>query len=326
MLRNGMHGIFDVKTGTNAFPLAEIIEATSEENGAWATMTSTVDIQGDAMPVYAVSHRRGESVKAFVSTCGTTLLGAAVKAYFEDDEERAMGEIEDHEVSRKAPAVLNDFTVAQPTIDRHNRYRQHLLAMEKRFITNNFSFRFFTSMLGTLVVNVFMAHRYFNDPNAEFKVELDKLGLTLVNNVFIDPPSIPKSPASGTASPGGVCDDGEPHWLVPLRSVEGLVWKKGMQRRCRLCSTDTIWVCGKCTTGPLALWPLCSQTSIARKGPQKGKQIHHPCLSKHRLSPTAWVPRCKHPHCGSKRAQGSPDAPDPNQCPGADEEQCSEEE
>lgn len=38
--------------------------------------------------------------------------------------------------------------------------------MEKRFVTNNFSFRFFTSMLGFLVVNVFFAHRHWNDAQA----------------------------------------------------------------------------------------------------------------------------------------------------------------
>ena len=40
---------------------------------------------------------------------------------------------------------------------------QHILALEKRFVTNNFSFRFFTSMLGVVVVNAFFAHRHWND-------------------------------------------------------------------------------------------------------------------------------------------------------------------
>ena len=48
------------------------------------------------------------------------------------------------------------------------RVPQHILAMEKRFVTANFSFRFFTSMLGFVVVNTFFAHRYFNNPKARF--------------------------------------------------------------------------------------------------------------------------------------------------------------
>ena len=86
--------------------------------------------------------------------------------------------------------------------------------------------------------------------------------------------------------------------------------KVGKQRRCSLCSNDTTWVCGKCTTGLLSLWPLCPESSVARKGPKKGVKTDHACLSKHRMSPS-WLPRCKRPACGtkSKRAQGSPDAP-----------------
>ena len=42
-------------------------------------------------------------------------------------------------------------------------YAQHILAMEKRFHTTNFAFRFFTSMLGFVVVNAFFAHRYWNN-------------------------------------------------------------------------------------------------------------------------------------------------------------------
>ena len=92
----------------------------------------------------------------------------------QDDEERCNADLQDYEVARKAPRILNDYTLAQPTIDRHNRYRQFILAMEKRFVTNNFSFRFFTSILGQLIVNAFFAHRYWNKTDADFKDELDR--------------------------------------------------------------------------------------------------------------------------------------------------------
>uniref|UniRef100_A0A7S3F473 PiggyBac transposable element-derived protein domain-containing protein n=1 Tax=Haptolina ericina TaxID=156174 RepID=A0A7S3F473_9EUKA len=94
MLLNGLHFIGDVKTGTSRFPLAYLKEHTHEENGSWATLTSTLDIDGEKKLVYAVSHRRGESVHGFVATCGTTLSGEAHKAYFEDMEERVMAPCE----------------------------------------------------------------------------------------------------------------------------------------------------------------------------------------------------------------------------------------
>ena len=302
MLANGLHFIGDVKTGTKRFPADELKEATGEENGSWACMTSSVTVGGEEKKIFAVSHRRGEADKAihgFVSTCGTTLDGNRHMAYFEDEEHRATGEITEHEIARKCPRVLNDFTTAQPLVDRHNKYRQHLLAMEKRFVTTNFSFRFFTSMLGSLFVNVFMAHRYFNDSLAEFRVELDKLALALMNNTFVDAPSPPRQSKTSSPKTSSPCDaDGTVHTLIPLRCVPGIEWKQGMQRRCLLCGKDTTWVCSVCTQGPLHLVPVCPEYTIIRKGSNKGAKVEHECLCKHRLQP-GWFPK------GKPRAQGT---------------------
>ena len=65
--------------------------------------------------------------------------------------------------------MINDGTLAQPCIDRHNRYRQFLLAIEKRMITNSFDFRFGCTLFGMLVTNCFFLHHYFNSELADFK-------------------------------------------------------------------------------------------------------------------------------------------------------------
>jgi hypothetical protein len=54
--------------------------------------------------------------------------------------------------------------------------------MEKRLVTNNFSFRLFTTFFGMHVINCFMWHRYANNQLADFKVELDALTLALMRN------------------------------------------------------------------------------------------------------------------------------------------------
>lgn len=76
------------------------------------------------VPIYCVSHRRGEALHKFIATCGTTVKGMPTKAYFADDEERANANLCEYEIARKAPRILNDYTLAQPCLDRHNRYRQ----------------------------------------------------------------------------------------------------------------------------------------------------------------------------------------------------------
>ena len=73
MRHNGLHFIGDVKTGTRRFCMDALKDATPPENGAWATFTSTLTLGGDStIPIYAVSHRRGQSIHGFIGTCGTT--------------------------------------------------------------------------------------------------------------------------------------------------------------------------------------------------------------------------------------------------------------
>lgn len=46
------------------------------------------------------------------------------------------------------PLVLNDASLTQSALDSNKRYRQHVLAMAKRWLTNNFHHRFFCTQLG----------------------------------------------------------------------------------------------------------------------------------------------------------------------------------
>ena len=311
MKENGLDFIGDVKTSTKDFvPKGIYQEETADENGAWATWESSIELGGSdkEVPIFAVSHRRGESIHCFISSCGTTLPGNAHYAYLEDDEERAMAEIEEYELTRKCPRVLNDFTLAQPTIDRHNRYRQHILAMEKRLVTNNFSFRFFITLLAIVVVNAFFAHRYFNDPTADFKSLCDRLAIKLMNNPWIESPTASPS-ASCAARAKSACDDCDVHELVPLRSVLGDKWKCGAQQRCMLCDSCTTWVCRQCTTGPASLVPLCPETTIPRNGPLKGTKIHHACLGKHQVSPN-FFPKGKTTKTQARRKRARQDGAD----------------
>ena len=280
--------------------------------GVWATFTTDLKLDGDKIiPIYCVTHRRGESVHAFVSSCGTTLPGNAVMAYFEDDEERVQAETVDFELSRKCPRILNDFTLAQPAIDSHNRYRQHLLAMEKRLVTTNWSFRFFTTLFGMVVVNAFFAHRYFNNELAEFKIEVDKLALALMTNPKAEKearPAATSPPKAGrTDQPPSPAADGQPHTLVPLRSLLGDDWKKGKQMRCMICNKDTVWVCSCCSTGASGLVPICPEYSIPRKGPNKGLKVMHACSHKHRMMPS-FFPKGRCRTGGSCKRQRSPEA------------------
>lgn len=154
--------------------------------------------------------------------------------------------------------------------------------MEKRIQSTSFAMRFGTSMFGCLFADAFFAHRYFNDANAEFKVEMAKLAYQLMHNHFVDgsPGSSKSSKSSARGSPSG-CLDCE-HELIPLKFVPGFTGYK--QQRCILCNNKTSWCCRECTTGPTSLFPICPKVTVGRSS-NTGIPVKHGCLSRHRLNP-----------------------------------------
>lgn len=282
-LKHGLHFVGDVKTNTAGFCKTELQDATTEERGAWAVYTADLDVDGTATPVYAVSHRRGPAVHAFISTFGTTLPGTAHYGTIEDDEDGS-GTVQ-YELERKCPRILNDATLAQPATDRHNRYRQFILAMEKRILTGNFCLRFGTTMYGMLFTNAFFAKRCFGDKQANFKKEMNTLSLAWMRNPLraaelaaINPQRTPSVAAARLASTC-VGPDAE-HILVRLKDIPG--YKGCKQPRCNMCNKPTSWVCAACTKSHDLIFPIHPPTTRGGKG-MPGQAWD--CLAKHRLEP-----------------------------------------
>jgi hypothetical protein len=295
MLERGLHFMGDVKTNTKGFPVNALEEATGEERGAWAVLETKVTLtNGEERKLYAISHRRGGEVHKFISTCGTTLPGNAHVGTFEDEEEEGVP----HVLERKCPKVLNDCTLAQPVIDRHNRYRQFILALEKRILTNSFSLRFGTTMHGMVFVNAFFGLRCFSMPVADFKPEMSKLAYRLMHNSLLvvdagpsrspgtpgsGPPNSPNSPAaseSGRSSPGGCCGA---HPLIPLKLLTN--YRGGKQQRCVICGGRTALCCSICTKDCNHIVPICPRATKGR-GNDKGKVFLHDCARVHEDDPT----------------------------------------
>ena len=104
-----------MKTATRRFCGAALDQATGPESGAWATYTSELKLGGNkTMPIYSVSHRQGESVHKFVTTCGTTIRGSAHLATFEDEEDRVYAS-DDTKSSSRASALASSMTGPSPS-------------------------------------------------------------------------------------------------------------------------------------------------------------------------------------------------------------------
>lgn len=104
MLKHGLYFLGDVKTNTKRYPTEELKKDTGEERGAWAVYASALQIDDKMHPVYATSHRRGESVHCFVHTCDVTLPGDSHVGIILD-REAGDGTVQDYVLERKAPKV-----------------------------------------------------------------------------------------------------------------------------------------------------------------------------------------------------------------------------
>lgn len=148
----------DDKTNTSRFPKDELAALCGPDSGDWATITTQFHLSDDSfMDIMGVAHRRGPEVHTFVAAAGLTTLGRP-QAHKADD----LDVTTEYVIACKCPKVFNDWTLAQPKFDRHNRLRQDVLAIEKRFVTESFPLRLFSTCVGMMFVDAYYAYLYLN--------------------------------------------------------------------------------------------------------------------------------------------------------------------
>ena len=143
----GLYPFGDLKANNSArYPIKELEGYVGHESGDWATMSTKIA----GKPAFGVAHRRGGAVSmpcmctlptyAYLSTfppCSQihTYLSTHSTTRRGRDQSHKDDAGEDGHVNppRKCPRVLNDWTQAQPHVDKSNRWRQRILAIEERF-------------------------------------------------------------------------------------------------------------------------------------------------------------------------------------------------
>ena len=237
-------------------------------------------------------------VHTFVSTCGKTVEGVAQRHSEESTPEGGPGP------PRRCPEVLNINTKAQPHIDNNNRWCQHVLGLEKIFVTNSFPFRLNTTVFGITVANAFSMYKYFVNASAfdrflDFVSDLIFDGTRHARQLMAES-GVPRSvgspgasssargapskrrPAASPYSPGErrsprVCSG--QHSLMLIREVPG--WQGGADARCSVCNdpTSTRWCCAKCSNADRI---LALHAETCSHGPRVTKRM---CLHHHRQAP-----------------------------------------
>jgi hypothetical protein len=163
MTKFRIHSTWIIKQNQQWFPmkpLYAVLKARFKDRPAGHWVTFTTEISGIKLIAiaYAWSQR---GVSYILSTCGSTEPSEKFyMSYFEDD----YGNVGSKEVSRpKLAHLIYDYL---PLIDEHNKQRQKILGLERRWPTRNCWFRLLTTLIGMSLVDM---HRlYRNVQNAKY--------------------------------------------------------------------------------------------------------------------------------------------------------------
>jgi hypothetical protein len=169
MRRFGVHYTWIIKQNQQRFPmkpLYAVLKARFKDRpaGHWVTFEATVSGVRLIAVAYAWSQR---GVSYILSTCGSTEPAEKMyMSYFEDD----YGNVGSKEINRpKLAHLLYDYL---PLIDEHNKQRQKILGLERKWPTRNCWFRLMTTLIGMCVVDM---HRMYRNILHERYVDVDVL-------------------------------------------------------------------------------------------------------------------------------------------------------
>ena len=185
-------------------------------------------------------------VHYFIASWGESVKGAP-QAHKDDRD--ILG---NQAVARKCPKILNAYTKVQPRIDMNNRWRQDILAMEERFVTQSYPLRLFTTVFGVMIVDAYLAHKSRYPSQLTFREWCAAAAYDGMHNSIdadacegCDAGDTPVDRRDDPLSPR-LSSQREKHRLVRISSVVG--WQGANRQRCAVCHMAGVgWCCVACS-------------------------------------------------------------------------------
>lgn len=298
-LSQGLYPFGDVKQISSRIPKSDIESRVGPGSGDWAVMTTSSN-QGKL--IYLLGHRRGPAVHTYLCTHGLTKRGRD-QAHKDDVEE-------DGTVAppRKCPKVLNDWTQMQPWIDKSNRFRQQILAIEERFRTTEFPFRLATTVIvGMAIASAYVAHQYhnlnrskdqdsMNDNSMEtFRSFVEEVSFCAMTNTYNADHPKPGMEVAGagrevlTVEPHGLSKSSSDHVPVSIATLKRQCrFEGGKVQRCSVCGDHTSFGCSNSACySDRFITPLCNlEVKYGKKSAPKG------CANLHARHPNKYNVCC----------------------------------
>ncbi|KUF99681.1 hypothetical protein AM588_10008680 [Phytophthora nicotianae] len=157
--RLGLFFMGMVKTASVEYPKKHLLEwfNTAPRRGDFKVFSSTTE-HGNQMYAICWADRKPMTI---ISNRGTTLPGSdSVRTRHRLIERNGLVETMRYEKRISRPQMVELFFSDFSTIDIHDHYRQGSLAIEREWITRNWTHRLFSTILGMIVVDAFLAYRY----------------------------------------------------------------------------------------------------------------------------------------------------------------------
>ena len=182
-----------IKQNTDFFPmqaLHSVLKARYGDRpaGHWVVFRATISGVTLIAVCYAWSH---SSTTYFLSTCGST--NAAKTSYtthFEDE----FGTVGVKHIPQ--PSIKEWFYDFLPLIDEHNKHRQSLLRLEKKWPTKSCWFRLLTTLIGMCVVDMYRV--YLNHDKRKYD-KMDIIQFADEISLNLRPRTVKKAPTLAAA-------------------------------------------------------------------------------------------------------------------------------
>jgi Transposase IS4 len=170
--RLNVHSTFVVKNNKHLYPMEVLHRILSARHGDkpaghWVVMTTSISEVKLIAVAYAWSQK---GVSYFISTCGSTETSPVkYESKFEDN----WGNVATKLINR--PELCHFLYEYLPLIDEHNKQRQNLLSLEKKWLTKDAWFRLICTLTGQSVVDMHRYHRHIRIMNGEERARVDKM-------------------------------------------------------------------------------------------------------------------------------------------------------